>query len=354
MVVGKATTGCATALHEGCPCGVPADGVAAPDRKRCATPGASVAHEATRHANAEFHHHHSHAPASHHPGRHHLLTVEDLHVGFDMYDPSASYFRAGRVQNEVLRGVTLSVHAGEMLALVGASGSGKTVLADALMGHFEPNAFASGRIWFDGVAQDAASLAELRGAGITLVPQGVAHLDPLMKVGRQVRGEPRGETRSQRAADRRRRAVRQRELFEAYGLEPEVAACYPHELSGGMARRVLLMCALMEEPRLIIADEPTPGLDMELAIHALDDLRAFADAGGGVLLITHDLHLALAVADRVAVFRDGEVVEETDVASFAAPERLRHPFSRALWHAMPEHDFTADSQAVRVREEINP
>lgn len=306
----------------------------------------AAAHESMRHADAEFHHHHSHAPASHHPGRHHLLSVEDLRVGFDMYDAQAPYFRAGRVRQEVLRGVTLSVHAGEMLALVGASGSGKTVLADTLMGQFEPNTFARGRIWFDGALQDAASLAALRGKGIALVPQGVAHLDPLMTVGRQVQGAPRGATRAERAADRRRRAARQRGLFEAYGLAPEVADCYPHELSGGMARRVLLMCALMEEPRLIIADEPTPGLDMELAVHALDDLRAFADGGGGVLLITHDLHLALAVADRVAVFRDGAVVEETDVASFEAPERLRHPFSRALWHAMPEHGFAVDAAAT--------
>ena len=114
---------------------------------------------------------------------------------------------------------------------------------------------------------------------------------------------------------------------------------YPHELSGGMARRVLLMCALMDEPRLIIADEPTPGLDLDLAAHALDDLRGFADAGGGVLLITHDIELALRVADRVAVFSDGTIVEETGVESFSSADTLRHPFSRALWRAMPGHEF---------------
>ena len=76
-----------------------------------------------------------------------------------------------------------------------------------------------------------------------------------------------------------------------------------------MARRVLLMCALMDEPRLIVADEPTPGLDLELAVYALGDLRSFADRGGGVVLITHDIDLALSVADRVAVFRDGTIVE---------------------------------------------
>ena len=128
-------------------------------------------------------------------------------------------------------------------------------------------------------------------------------------------------------------------LFSSYGLDRGVMDLYPHELSGGMVRRVLLMCALMDNPRLIIADEPTPGLDLDLAVHALDDLRDFANQGGAVMLITHDLELALRVADRVAVFDDGTVVEETSVESFDDPANLRHPFSRALWHAMPEHDF---------------
>lgn len=113
-----------------------------------------------------------------------------------------------------------------------------------------------------------------------------------------------------------------------------------------MARRVLLACALVNEPRLIIADEPTPGLDLELAVRAMDDFRAFADAGGGVLLITHDIELVLRVADRIAVFKDGTVVEETAVANFAAPELLRHPFSRALWAALPEHGFSSGEKAA--------
>ena len=108
-----------------------------------------------------------------------------------------------------------------------------------------------------------------------------------------------------------------------------------------MARRVLLCCALMDDPRVIVADEPTPGLDLDLAVRALDDFRAFANEGNGVLLITHDIELALRVADRVAVFKDGTVVEETAVANFADPALLRDPFTRALWHALPEHDFAA-------------
>ena len=291
------------------------------------------------HRDAEFHHHHSHAAASHHPGAHHLLTVEDLAVAFDMYDPAAPYFRAKRRLSEVVHGLSISVHEGEILAVVGASGSGKTVLADAILGLYEPNARVTGRIWFDGAPMDAAALASLRGRGISMVPQSVEHLDPLMRVGDQIVGACRGESR-------RRRRARMRGLMASYGLEPAVERMYPFELSGGMARRVLLLCALMDEPRLIVADEPTPGLDLELAVRALDDLRAFADRGGGVLLITHDIELALRVADRVAVFRDGTVVEETATESFASPELLRHPFTRALWHAMPEHGFSVPAGAA--------
>lgn len=306
-----------------------------------------VTASAAPHLDGETHHHHTHGAVSRHVGGHHLLSVEGLSVSFTMYDPNAPFWRAGRVRSEVLHDLSLSVHVGEVLAVVGASGSGKSVLADALMGRWDQNMEVRGRIWFDGAQKDADSLRALAGHGISLVPQGVGNLDPLMRVGEQVRGAARGATGEARRADAERRAARQRELFLAYGLDPQVERMYPHELSGGMARRVLLMCALMDEPRLIIADEPTPGLDLDLAAHALDDLRGFADAGGGVLLITHDIELALRVADRVAVFSDGTIVEETGVESFSSADTLRHPFSRALWRAMPGHEFAVAAGAAR-------
>ncbi|MBQ9043282.1 MAG: ABC transporter ATP-binding protein [Eggerthellaceae bacterium] len=291
------------------------------------------------HTHAESHHHHTHATTSHHAHGHHLLQVSNLSVGFRMYDPDASFFSAEQRMSYVINDLSISVHEGEIVAVVGASGSGKTLLADSIMGLFEPNADVRGELWFDGELMDAASLAGMRGHGISLVPQSVSHLDPLMRVGKQVEGF--GSAGS--AAERR---SRRRELFERYGLGDEAAALYPHELSGGMARRVLLCCALMDDPKLIIADEPTPGLDLDLAVKALADFRSFADAGGGVMLITHDIELALRVADRVAVFKDGTIVEETAVANFAAPDMLEHPFSKALWHALPEHGFSAEGGAA--------
>ena len=290
------------------------------------------------HGDAEFHHHHTHAAGSHHAGGHHLLQVSHLSVGFRMYETEGSRLSSKQHVVNVIDDLSISVHAGEIVAVVGASGSGKTLLADSIMGLFEPNALVEGEVWFDGELMDAAALAAVRGHGISLVPQGVSHLNPLMKVGRQVEGF--GFSRAERAV----RAARREELFARYGLGPDVAQLYPHELSGGMARRVLLCTALMDDPKVIIADEPTPGLDLDLAVAALDDFRAFADKGGGVMLITHDIELALRVSDRIAVFKSGTIVEETSVESFAAPELLAHPFSRALWHAMPDHGFDASAE----------
>lgn len=323
----------------------------------CASHSAeSKSHEDIFHGNQQ-HHHHSHGTGTSHENGHHLLQVEDLSMGFRMYDPTAPYFSAKQRLIKTINNLSVSVHVGEILAVVGSSGSGKTLLADAIMGLFEPNSLVSGRIWFDGKRQSHTSLSRLRGKGVSLVPQSINHLDPLMRVGKQVEGYAKDKvTRKDRRAKRKR-------LFARYGLDETVAAMYPFELSGGMARRVLLCCALMDDPSLIIADEPTPGLDLDLAIRAMDDFRAFANAGGGVLLITHDIELALRVADRVAVFKDGTVVEETAVESFSSPHLLRDDFSKDLWYALPEHGFhaahaTGDEKtpawALNVETDFNP
>ncbi|WP_165251569.1 ATP-binding cassette domain-containing protein [Adlercreutzia sp. ZJ304] len=303
------------------------------------------------HISAEFHHHHSHGAGSLHCGGHHLLQIEGLTVSFKMYKETDSglrgYLNAKKHTVQVVHNLNLSVHVGEVVAVVGASGSGKTLMADSIMGIFEPNAEICGTIWFDGKPQTANSLAALRGNGISLVPQSVDSLDPLMRIGRQVRGVAHG---SASRANKAQRAQLQKRLFKRYKLASEVEQMYPYQLSGGMARRVLLCCALMEEPSLIVADEPTPGLDLDLAVRAMDDFREFADAGGGVLLITHDIELALRVADRIAVFKDGTIVEETPSANFRSEELLQHEFTRELWRALPEHGFKVSSGKIEGEE----
>ena len=292
-------------------------------------------HAATSHAGQPTHHHHSHAAHSVHAGGHHLLQLDDVSVGFERY--AGRGVLAPRETRFVMEHLSLSLHEGEILALVGASGSGKTLIADTIMGLFAANAQVTGRVWFDGDAMDERSLTPLRGNRIAFVPQSVESLDPLQRVGHQIERLAQGMTKQEARA-------RRRELFARYRLDEEAARRYPFELSGGMARRLLLIGALMNRPRVIVADEPTPGLDMELAVRAMDDFRTFADEGGGVLLITHDIELALRVADRIAVFENGTVVEETAVTSFASPDLLQHPFSKALWHALPEHGMEIDEK----------
>lgn len=313
---------------------------------RCdaATPS-STDHAATSHAGQPTHHHHSHAAHSVHAGGHHLLQLDDVSVGFERY--AGRGVLAPRETRFVMEHLSLSLHEGEILALVGASGSGKTLIADTIMGLFAANAQVTGRVWFDGDAMDERSLTPLRGNRIAFVPQSVESLDPLQRVGRQIERLAQGMTKQEARA-------RRRELFVRYRLDEETARCYPFELSGGMARRVLLIGALMNRPRVIVADEPTPGLDMELAVRAMDDFRAFANDGGGVLLITHDIELALRVADRIAVFQDGTVVEETAVASFASPDLLQHSFSRKLWHALPEHGMRCEGHTSDPGEPNDP
>ncbi len=255
-----------------------------------------------------------------------LLEVRDLSVAFRMYTQGV---RQETLQ--VISNMSVEVHAGEILAVVGASGSGKSLLAHAVLGLLPGNAEVVGELRFKGDLLDERNLPGLRGNQIALVPQSVTYLDPLMRVGAQVTGSNRG-------ADR---VTLQQRVFERLGLAPQTERMFPHQLSGGMARRVLFSTAVIEDADLIIADEPTPGMQVEQAVEALGILRELADAGKGVILITHDIDLAIRFADRIAVFYSGTVLEIASTADFASgPDALRHPYTKALWNALPQHGFT--------------
>lgn len=256
----------------------------------------------------------------------HILEINNLTVSFRQYDKGTS-----QTDLPVISNLNVSVHEGEIVAVVGASGSGKSLLAHAILGILPGNASSSGEIYFEQEVLTPKRKEQVRGREIALVPQSVNYLDPLMKVGRQVRD----------GKDDAKTLQRQQELFRKYNLPDNAGDLYPFECSGGMSRRILLCTALMGNPKLIIADEPTPGMELSLAKKAMEDFRAFADEGNGVLLITHDIELALEVADRIAVFYAGTTVEETPVEDFQAEERLRHPYTKALWRAMPRNGFSS-------------
>ncbi|WP_373219834.1 ABC transporter ATP-binding protein [Ruminococcus sp. 5_1_39BFAA] len=255
----------------------------------------------------------------------HILEIEDLSVSFLQYENNRS---SRQIRLPVISRLSVSVHEGEIVAIVGSSGSGKSLLAHAVLDILPYNADISGSIYFQGELLTHKKIAALRGKEIALVPQSTTYLDPLMPVARQVRGNKTPENKK-----------RQKTLFRRYNLGEDVDKKYPFECSGGMTRRILLTSALMGNPKLIIADEPTPGLDLPLAKKSMEDFRAFADEGNGVLLITHDIELSLAVADRIAVFYAGTTVEEAPVSDFSSEETLRHPYTKALWRALPQNGF---------------
>lgn len=254
-----------------------------------------------------------------------VLEVNDLSVAFAQYESGLR-----RKELTVISGLNVSVGSGEILAVVGASGSGKSLLAHAILGILPGNARLAGTIRYRGETLTPARQAELRGAELALVPQAVTFLDPLMRVGRQVRLAARGSDPT----------AAQRAVFARYNLPPAVEKLYPFELSGGMARRVLVSTAVVSGAQVVIADEPTPGLDEAALRETLGFFREMADAGRAVMLITHDIEAALRVADRIAVFYAGTTIEVARAEDFAdTGESLRHPYSQALWRALPRNGF---------------
>ncbi len=254
-----------------------------------------------------------------------LLEVRGLSVSFRRYCRGMSHHVL-----EVISDLSVQVRPGEVLAIAGSSGSGKSLLAHAILGLLPTNARTSGELLYGGETLTPQRQQTLRGSEIALIPQSVNYLDPLMRVGEQARGADKSLLRTQR----------QRAAFSRLGLSEKTERLYPFQLSGGMARRVLFSTAIITDAQLIIADEPTPGMHLDQALEALSILRELADAGKAVILITHDIDLALGFADRIAVFYAGTTVEEAPVADFlAGPEALRHPYSKALWRALPQNDF---------------
>ncbi|RHW32463.1 ABC transporter ATP-binding protein [Neobacillus notoginsengisoli] len=254
-----------------------------------------------------------------------ILDVENLSVSFKQYATGLK-----QVHHQVISNLSISLEAGEILAVVGASGSGKSLLAHAILGILPSNARTSGTIKYAGEILTSKRQKALRGKEIAIVPQSVNFLDPLMRVGKQVRT-------SVKSGDA---AALQREVFGRFHLKKEVETMYPFQLSGGMARRVLLSTAMVSGAKVIIADEPTPGLDPVVIKEALNNIREFADNGCAVLFITHDIESALKIADKIAVFYAGTTVEIAPVENFKGQgEALRHPYTKALWRALPQNDF---------------
>ena len=280
-----------------------------------------------------------------------LLDVRGLRVSFDAVD--------------VLHGVDLTVHCGLIHALIGESGSGKSVLARSILGLAGRGARTTGSIRFLG--RELVGLSEreyraIRGADIGLVVQdAMSALNPMRTIGEQLvetiacrhpdfRSGASRASRSSRA-DRHDIAL---ELLRTVGITaPEKRMnAYAHQLSGGMRQRVMIALALTGSPRLLLADEPTTALDVVVQRELLQEMRALVQARGmSMLIVTHDLNLARDVADDVSVMYAGHVLEEGPVSDVIT--RPAHPYTEGLLRAMPAMDGTR-GRLIPIKGEIPP
>ncbi len=249
--------------------------------------------------------------------------------------------RIDGVWRDAVRDVSFELARGETLALVGESGCGKSLTAMTVMGLLPKGVgrLSAGRVVIDGV--EASGLADaqfekIRGDSIGMIFQEpMTSLNPVLTVGFQI-AEPLIQ---HRGLSRRQARERARELMELVRI-PAAAQrldSYPHQFSGGMRQRVMIALAIACEPKVLIADEPTTALDVTVQAQVLDLLGSLQrDKGLGVLLITHNLGVVAANAQRVVVMYGGDVVESGEVGAFFADPR--HPYSRALLAAMPRVD----------------
>ncbi len=261
-----------------------------------------------------------------------LLEVENLHVEF------AARGLDNRVRvARALNGVSFTVDAGEIVGLVGETGAGKSLTALAAMGLLRaPARIPQGSIRFEGgdiLAMSDRQLEKIRGRRMAMVVQSpLTSLDPLKRIGDQLVRMQRVHGTTSRAEARERAEAT---LAAVRIPDPKRRMqAWPHELSGGMAQRVLIAMALVNEPALVIADEPTTGLDVTVQAQVLDTLRDLVLARNlGALVITHDLGVVAHYCQRVAVMFAGQIVEDGPVAQVFA--RPAHPYTQALIASTP-------------------
>ncbi|WP_174264813.1 dipeptide/oligopeptide/nickel ABC transporter permease/ATP-binding protein [Phytoactinopolyspora halotolerans] len=271
-----------------------------------------------------------------------LLVIRDLGIAYPGVDGAP---------NEVVRGVNLSLAPGDVLGLVGESGSGKTQTAFSTLGVLPSEAvITGGSIRFDGrelLGLDDTSMAALRGSAIAYIPQEpMSNLDPSFRVGSQLVEGLRAATSMPRK-DAKARVIA---LLDRCGIvDPQrTFDAYPHEISGGMAQRVLIAGAVASRPKLLIADEPTTALDVTVQAEILDLLRDLQhELGMAVLLVTHNFGVVADICDRIAVMKEGEIVENGAAEEiFGAP---RHEYTRMLLGSILDEDAVRTDPPAAVK-----
>ena len=267
-----------------------------------------------------------------------LLAVEDLVTHYET--------RKGSVK--AVNGVSLSVRPGEAVGIAGESGCGKSALGLSIMRLIPPpGRIVSGSVRLAGrdlLAMSEAEMRRVRGREMAMIFQDpAATLDPVQRIGHQVREMLELHTRLPRARARDRVV----EMLEAVGISraAERLGHYPHEFSGGMQQRVIIACALILEPSLLIADEPTTALDVTVQAQILELLREVQHGRSrtSIILVSHDLGVVSEVCERVFVMYAGKVIETGPTGVIIG--RPRHPYTEGLMSSMPQ--FAAEGEELR-------
>ena len=260
-----------------------------------------------------------------------LLEVDDLYVEFRTRDGIAN----------VINGVTYHVNAGETLAVLGESGSGKSVTAQAIMGILDtpPGFVTGGQIRFHGedmLKMDPEERRKIRGNGIAMVFQdALSALNPVYTVGFQI-GEQFRIRRGMSRRDAKQRSIEMLDQVKMPNARQRVNE-YPHQFSGGMRQRVMIAMSLALDPEVLIADEPTTALDVTVQAQIMDLLAELQrERQMGMILITHDLGVVADVANRIAVMYAGRIVEESNVYDLYA--QPAHPYTVGLLESIPRID----------------
>jgi len=255
-----------------------------------------------------------------------LLEIKNLTTSFRIAD---EYYAA-------VDDVTLTVKKNEILAIVGESGSGKSALAFSIMG-LHTRAKIDGHIYYKGedvVNMSSSALNKLRGDEMSMIFQDpLSALNPLMIIGAQIEEALILHNSKLSKKQRKEKVI---DLLTKVGIpRPQhTYQQYPHELSGGMRQRVVIAIAIANEPKLLIADEPTTALDVTIQLQILELIKDLKnDIEAGIILITHDLGVVSEMADRVAVMYAGQIVEIADIYTLTA--HAKHPYTRSLLNSIP-------------------
>ncbi len=266
-----------------------------------------------------------------------LLSIRNLRVDFRSLDGSIS----------AVRGIDLEIAANERIAIVGESGSGKSQLFNALLGLLARNGSAQGEAWFGDTNLldcNARKLNRIRGNHIGMIFQDpMTSLNPYLTIGRQLT-EVLEQHRTVSRSAARRAAI---EMLDKVHIPEPVKRMkqYPHQLSGGMRQRIMIAMAMLCQPRLLIADEPTTALDVTIQAEILVLLRELA-AGQALAIITHDLNLVGGLCDRVVVMYAGRIVESGSIEDIFY--HAAHPYTQGLLRATPGQQTTPGSALYAI------